>query len=291
MITRRTLLKRAASLTILSNATFAEGIGLNLQTQRLRIGACDWSIGKSSDLGAFDVAKEIGLEGIQVNIGGLKNNLHLREPGLQQKYLEKSKESGVVISSLAIAELNNVPYKSDPQTEQWVFDSIDVAKNLGVSVILLAFFHHNDLRNDDNGKKEVINRLKKVAPKAEKLGITLGIESYLSASELMDIVQKVGSPSIKIYYDFRNSADAGYDVVKEIRLLGKEAICELHIKENGFLLGEGTMDWKKIADTLRDIDYHGDGWMQIEGATPKGADIVASYKHNLKFLQDVFYSS
>lgn len=284
-------MKQAAGMAMLSKTNFANEIKLNISVHRIRIGACDWSIGKSSDIGAFDVAKEIGLEGIQVNIGGLQNNLHLREPVLQQKYLGKSKETGIHISSLAIAELNNVPYKSDPQTEQWVFDSIDVAKNLGVSVILLAFFHYNDLRNDDIGKREVISRLKKVAPKAEKLGITLGIESYLSAPELMDIVQKVGSRSVKVYYDFRNSADAGYDVLKEIRLLGKEAICELHIKENGFLLGEGTMDWKKIGDTLKEMDYHGDGWMQIEGAIPKGADIVKSYKHNLQFLQDVFYSS
>ncbi|MBA4058435.1 MAG: sugar phosphate isomerase/epimerase, partial [Marivirga sp.] len=217
--------------------------------------------------------------------------LHLRDLSLQQQYLDKSRKTGIIISSLAIAELNNVPYKSDPQTEQWVSDSIDVAKNLGVTVVLLAFFHKNDLRNDDSGKKEVINRLKKVAPKAENLGITLGIESYLSAPELMDIIQKVGSDSLKVYYDFRNSADAGYDVINEIKLLGKEAICELHIKENGFLLGEGTMDWKKIGDTLKEMDYYGDGWMQIEGATPKGADIVTSYKHNLKFLKDVFYSS
>ena len=44
-------------------------------------------------------------------------------------------------------ELNNVPYKSDPQTDEWVWDSIDVAKSLGVPVILLAFFAKNDLRN------------------------------------------------------------------------------------------------------------------------------------------------
>lgn len=290
MITRRTLLKQAACLTMLSNAGFAKGIHLSTLDKKIRISACDWSIGKSSDLGAFDVAKQIGLEGIQVNVGGLKNNLHLRDMSLQKQYIQKSKETGVIISSLAIAELNNVPYKSDPQTEQWVFDSIDIAKNLGVTVILLAFFHHNDLRNDTNGKREVINRLKKIAPKAEKLGITLGIESYLSANELIEIIQQVGSPSIKVYYDFRNSADAGYDVIEEIRMLGKEAICELHIKENGFLLGEGTMDWKKIANTLKEIDYHGDGWMQIEGAIPKGADIITSYQQNLKFLKDVFYT-
>lgn len=290
MITRRTLLKRAAGLTLLLNSGLGKDLFPKQARDRIRISACDWSIGKSSDLGAFDVAKQIGLEGIQVNVGSTKNNLHLREKPIQQLYLEKSKETGIKISSLAIAELNNVPYKSDPKTEEWVFDSIDVAKNLGVTVILLAFFHKNDLRNDDAGKQEVINRLKKVAPKAEQMGITLGIESYLSAAELVDIIQKAGSKSIKVYYDFRNSADAGYDVIKEIKFLGREAICELHMKENGFLLGQGTLDWKKIGRTLIDMDYVGDGWMQIEGANPEGADIVQSYRHNLKFLQDIFHS-
>ena len=285
-ITRRSLLKRASALLLLNS--FAGSILIGATRRQIRISACDWSIGKSSDPGAFDVAKEIGLEGIQVNLGGIKNNLHLREPERQRQYLEKSKESGIRISSLAIAELNNVPYKEDPQTEVWVSDSIDVAKNLGVSVILLAFFHKNDLRGDEKGKQEVIRRLRVVAPKAERMGITLGIESYLSANELVDIMQRVGSKSVKVYYDFRNSADAGYDVIKEIKFLGKDAICELHMKENGFLLGKGTLDWKRIGETLMEIDYVGDGWMQIEGATPKDADIVKSYRHNLDFLKQKF---
>jgi sugar phosphate isomerase/epimerase len=284
-ITRRALLKGIPAFLVYSSMT-ADLFGAT--RRQMRISACDWSIGKSSDPGAFDVARLIGLEGIQVNLGNMANNLHLREQSRQEMYIKKSKETGVKISSLAIAELNNVPYKQDPQTEAWVSDSIDVAKNLGVNVILLAFFHNNDLRGDDKGKQEVIRRLKIVAPKAERMGITLGIESYLSAEELVDIIQKVGSTAIKVYYDFRNSADAGYDVIKEIRFLGKEAICELHMKENGFLLGQGTLDWKKISETLREINYIGDGWMQIEGATPKGADIVQSYQHNLKYLKEAF---
>jgi L-ribulose-5-phosphate 3-epimerase len=286
MITRRALLKRMAWITLLMNSS--NDMFSKETKSRIGISACDWSIGKSSDLGAFDIAKEIGLEGIQVNVGSVTNNLHLREKALQQQYLNKSEETRIRISSIAMAELNNVPYKSDPRTEEWVSDSIDVAKNLGVNVVLLAFFHKNDLRKDDAGKKEVIARLKKVASKAERMGITLGIESYLSAEELVDIIQKVGSKSIKVYYDFRNSADAGYDVIKEIKFLGKEAICELHMKENGFLLGKGTLDWKKIGETLMEMNYYGDGWMQIEGATPEGGDIVQSYKLNLKYLQDIF---
>lgn len=285
-MTRREYIKRSALLALLAGMGFHESYSYGRFS--LRIGACDWSIGKSSDIGAFEVAKQIGLDGIQVNIGSEKNYLHLRQPALQQSYLSESKKSKIKIASLAISELNNIPYKSDPRTEQWVDDSIDVAKALNVNVILLAFFHKNDLRNDPSGKEEVIKRLKKVAPKAEKLGITLGIESYLSAEEHLEIIDRVGSRSIRVYYDFRNSADAGYDVIKEIKLLGRDTICELHIKENGQLLGNGTLDWHKIGETLASIDYKGDGWMQIEGALTKETPIVSGYQHNLQYLKKSF---
>lgn len=282
---RRSFLRDAARIAALPPLiSFSERLGLEPK-KRLSIGACDWSLGKSSDVAAFDLAKQIGLAGVQVNMGSVANNLHLRDQAVQQSYLEASKRTGIKISSLAIGELNNVPYKSDPRTEEWVLDSIDTAKNLGVSVILLAFFNKNDLRGDEEGKKEVIRRLRTAAPKAEKSGVLLGIESYLNAREHLQIMDAVGSENIKCYYDFRNTADAGYDPVKEFKALGNKNICELHMKENGFLLGRGTLDWKEIGNAIKKTGYHGKGWMQIEWSMPKEADVVQSYQHNLSFLK------
>lgn len=256
--------------------------------QKFNIGACDWSLGKSSNVESFVLAKQIGLDGLMINMGSAADNLHLRKPEVQKQFLQKSKETGVRISSLAIGELNQVPYKSDPVTEEWVWDSVLTAKNLGAPVVLLAFFSKNDLRNDPSGKAEVIRRLKKVAPHAEKHGITLGIESYLNASEHIEIIEKVGSKAIKVYFDFRNTEDAGYDPVIEFKKLGKEQVCELHMKENGLLLGEGTVDWQRVADSIGEINFTGDGWMQIEWAKPDKADLVESYKHNLRFLRNFY---
>ena len=288
MLTRRDLLKQAAVISGVAMSGLATTEARHVK-KKMRIGACDWSIGKSSDPGAFEVAKQIGLDGIQVNLGSEANNMHLRQADRQKSYRAESRKTGVSIASLAIGELNNVPYKSDPRTDEWVWDAVEVAQNLDVTVILLAFFANNDLRGDEKGKAEVVRKLKGVAPRAEKSGVILGIESYLTAEEHMDIIEKVGSKNVKVYYDFRNAADAGNDVIQEIKWLGKDMICELHIKENGSLLGAGTMDWPKISQTLLEMDYIGDGWMQIEGAIPKGADIVESYKHNAQFLKDVFH--
>jgi L-ribulose-5-phosphate 3-epimerase len=288
MLTRRQLLKHAAWLPVFAGYPFGTNAIDANKKKYFKIGACDWSLGKGSDPGAFEIAKQIGVDGIMVDMGSEKDNLHLREKNVQQQYLEQSKRTGIKISSIAIGELNGIPYKSDPRTEEWVWDSVDVAKNLKVPVVLLAFFYKNDLRNDGAGKKEVVTRLKKVAPHAEKNGIILGIESYLSANEHLDIIEKVGSPNIKVYYDFRNTADAGYDTVAEFKKLGKNMVYELHMKENGFLLGKGTLDWQAIGNAVYDAGYYGDGWMQIEGAKPDGADTIESYKHNLRFLKNIF---
>jgi L-ribulose-5-phosphate 3-epimerase len=277
---------------IYNSSLLIGGLGLNVlpdffSKNTFKIGACDWSIGKSADVTALTLAKEIGLDGIQVNMGSVKNDLHLRQRHIQEAYLALSKATGVKISSLAIGELNEIPYKSDERTEKWVSDAIDVAKNLGVNVILLAFFSKNDLRSDAVGKTEVIRRLRSVVPKAEKMGITLGIESYLTAEEHLDIMQQVGSKAVKVYYDFRNATDAGNDIFKEIKLLGKDNICELHIKENGVLLGKGSLDWQRIAKSLDEIGYVGDGWVQIEGAMPNNVSVVESYKQNLSFVRNI----
>jgi L-ribulose-5-phosphate 3-epimerase len=252
--------------------------------RRFKLGACDWSIGKTSDPGAFEVAKEIGLDGVQVSLGTLANNLHLRQAEVQQQYREAARKTGLEVASLAIAELNSIPYKSDPRTVQWVSDSIDVCQALGVRVVLLAFFSKDDLRDDPAGVDEVVRRLKAVAPKAEKAGVILGIESWLSAEQHLAILDRVGSKSVQVYYDVCNSNDRGYDIYQEIRLLGNR-ICEFHAKENGALLGAGKVDFHKVRAALDDIGY--EGWLQIEGAVPRGKPMLESYQANCKFMRGI----
>ncbi len=252
-----------------------------------KLGACDWSLGKSSDPLSFEVAQAIGLAGVQVNMGNLSNDLHLRQKSVQEIFLKKSKETKISITSLAIGELNNIPYKSDDRTTPWVADSIGVAKNMGVEVVLLAFFSKNDLRNDPKGVQNVIAKLKEIAPDAEKQGITLGIESYLTAEEHLDIMEKVGSKAIKVYYDFRNAKDAGNDIFHEIKLLGNKNICEIHLKENGKFLGTGDIDWQKVNNALQEIGYSNKKWQQLEWSLPDKYDFVSGHQKNLDFIQSL----
>jgi len=253
---------------------------------RFKIGACDWSIAPAGDINSFAIAKQIGLDGVQVSLNTAADHDHLRRPDVLQAHQKAAQEAGVEFSGLAIGLLNQIPYKSDPRTEIWVQDSVDVAKALGVKNILLAFFSNNDLKNDPKGTQVVIERLKAVAPKAEKAGITLGIESWLSAPEHLAILDAVGSSAVKVYYDVCNASVMGYDIFKEIRELGNDRICEFHLKENGYLLGKGKVDLVKVKQALDDIDYT--GWLQIEGAVPQGRPVLESYIKNNKTVRSLF---
>jgi len=288
MLSRRDLILQALLLATAGKIKALSSIAIK---QKFKIGACDWSLGMNSDIRAFTIAQKIGLDGLMVDIGSPSNNVHLRDKIVQQQYLEESKRTNIKISSLAIGALNNYPYKSDPQTDEWVWDSIDVAKNLGTPVILLAFFHKNDLRNDEAGIREVIKKLKTVAPKAEQSGIILGIESYLNGADHLRIMDAVGSKNVKVYMDFRNTADAKWNVLNEVKLIGADNICELHMKENGQLLGKGDLPWQEIRDLLAKLNYTGDGWMQIESSNPETADVITNYKRNKHFLQELFAGS
>ncbi|WP_461064301.1 sugar phosphate isomerase/epimerase family protein [Spirosoma horti] len=284
-MTRRDAIRYSvgAGLTALSYPVFSE---TKLTKARFQIGACDWSIGPAGDILAFAVAKQIGLDGVQISLNTASDHEHLRKPDRQRAYMDAARQAGVQIGGLAIGLLNTIPYKSDPRTEAWVQDSVDVAKALGVKNVLLAFFSNNDLRNDPQGTKVVIDRLKAVAPKAEKAGVVLGIESWLSAPELMAIQDAVSSPAVKIYYDVCNSSDMGYDIFKEIRLLGNERICEVHLKENGYLLGQGKVNLAEVRKALDDIGYT--GWLHMEGAVPKGKSMLESYVENNKTVRSLF---
>jgi sugar phosphate isomerase/epimerase len=285
-VSRREALSKAAALcgaVLLEPARLA---GPAQAPARFRIGACDWSLGQRGRTEAFAVAAKLGLDGVQISMGSVENDLHLRLPEVQQAYRDAARTTGVRIGGVALDLMNQVPYKSDERTVQWVSDSIDVAQALGVRVVLLAFFEKGDLRDDSAAQAEVIRRLKAVAPKAERQDVVLGIESWLSADQHRRIIDAVGSGHVQVYYDLANSTQMGFDIAREIRQLGRELICEVHAKENGFLLGQGRIDFAAVRRAMDDIGYS--GWIQIEGAVPKGQPMFESYVENVRFMRTVF---
>jgi sugar phosphate isomerase/epimerase len=247
-----------------------------------KIGACDWSLGRR-DPTCFDLAKEIGLDGVQVDLGRPENGLQLRRPEVQKNYRAAARKTGVAIGSLALGALNQVALKSEPRAAIWLHDSLATAQALGVKVILIAQFHNGDLKGDAAGIDRTVGLLQELAPRVERAGLILGLENYLSAEENLAILDRVNSPAVQVYYDVGNSMDKGYDIYAEIRQL-KGRICEFHAKDGKFMLGQGRVDFQKVRAAMDDIGYR--GWIHIEAAAPNG--IATDYPAHLKLLRGIF---
>lgn len=253
------------------------------ESKPFKIGTCDWTIKMPLSEDSFRYAKRVGLQGIQYSFGAAGDGLDLRTRENRDRLRAIVKETGVEMSSLGIALLNKVPLATTDEADQLVLDCLDamaklkeeaaeledreLASKVAPNVVLLAFFGKADLNGDPQRMATVVEKLKRFAPIAEKHGFVLGIESLLNEADHRHIMDSVGSPAVKVYYDTANSARMGYDIYSEMKSLGAENICEVHIKENGELLGEGPIDFAKVRSLLLEMNY--DGWLIVEGSIPK----------------------
>jgi L-ribulose-5-phosphate 3-epimerase len=249
-----------------------------------KIGVCEWILGKDGPE-ALEVAGQIGVDGIQLNFNTSGRPIHLQKPEVLDKYLEAAHKYDLKIPSIAIVELCNVPLKgNDPRAEQWLSESIDVCKATSSNVVMVPFFGKGDLLGDEKGTAVVVEKLKKITPKAQKAGVTLAVESYLTAQQHLDIINRVGSEAVGVYYDVANSQSKGYDICREIRLLGKH-IAEFHLKDNDDLYGKGSIDFPAVRNAIDDIDYR--GWLVMEGSK-MSLGIEESCRYDLRYLRNIF---
>ena len=122
---------------------------------------------------------------------------------------------------------------------------------------------------------------------AERAGIVLGLENYLTAEANLKIIKAARSPAVQVYYDVYNShVSRGHDPVREIKLLGRERICQVHLKEGGQRLGaSGKIDWPAVAAALKEVGYA--GWLVLETSSPSG-NVANDTRANLEYARKTF---
>jgi sugar phosphate isomerase/epimerase len=262
--------------------------------QRYRVGVCDWMILKRQKLGAFQLAKEIGADGVEVDMGSLGDretfDNQLAKPEVRQQFLDKSRELGVNICSLAMSGFYAQSFAERPTVPRMVQDCVDTMKLMNVKVAFLPLGVRSDLAKHPELRPAIVERLKAIAPKAEQAGVVIGLETALAAADEAKLLEEIGSPAARSYFNFANALQAGRDLHAELRALGRDRICQIHCTGgDGVLLQDNKrLDLPRVKKTLEEMGWI--GWLVIERSrdAKDPRNVRRNFGANVAYLKSVF---
>ena len=271
--------------------------GTPAPSPRYRIAVCDWMILKRQKIGAFPLAKEIGADGVEVDMGGLGNretfDSKLGDPGVRQQFLDQARTLGLGFSSVAMSGFYAQSFAERSGVERMVQDCIDTMVAMGVKLAFLPLGVPGDLVKRPGLRPAIVVRLKAVAVRARAGGVVIGIETALDAKREAELLDDIGSPAIRSYFNFANPLQQGRDLHAELRTLGKDRICQIHCTdEDGVWLQDNKrLDLRTVKQTLDDMGWS--GWLVVERSrdAKDAHNVKRNFSANVAYLKTVFQAS
>jgi L-ribulose-5-phosphate 3-epimerase len=297
MLTRRDFVRQAAiaSATVpaMAQAPDPTPVGTKEPANPLpvRVGMTDWNLGQRGDITKITLAREIGLDGIQVSVqyptDGRTPTLRDRET--QAAFKRAALENGIQICSLAIGNpgKSRLPMHTNPAFAILLVEAVEIAHNLGTNNILLPILgdSHIDMTNQSQ-VAWFVAMMKEVARYAERQGVVVSLEDWISAEDNIRLLDAIASDHVAVYYDAHNITRRVKDIYAEPKMLGNR-IHQIHVKNGDMLMsGEGgRLDWPRMAQEFHAIGYR--GWYVLETGSPSG-DIIADTRANIDYVKKTF---
>lgn len=261
---------------------------------RYQVAVCDWMILKRQKLGVFELTKEIGADGVELDLGGIGNRLtfdnKLINPIDRKVFKDKAKEKGVKISSIAWSGFYAQDFATREGIERFMDDGINTMVLMDVKIGFLPLGVGGDLIKYPEKRQLMIERLQLLGKKAESANVVIAIETAYNATDEAVFIDEINSPAIKSYFNFSNAIDNGLDICDEIKILGKERIAMIHSsgKDSVWIENDPYIDLISIKKTLDEIDWS--GWLVVERSrdASQPRNVVGNFGANVAYLKKIF---
>jgi L-ribulose-5-phosphate 3-epimerase len=257
----------------------------------VRVGMTDWNLGQRGDISKIALAREIGLDGIQVSVQYPTDGRTptVRDPKTQAAFKRAALENGIQICSLAIGSpgRSRLPLHTNPAAGILLVEAVEVAHNLGTNNILLPILGNSHIDMTNQAQVDTfIAMMKEVARYAERYDVVVGLEDWISAEDNIKLLDAIGSDYVAVYYDAHNIVSRVKDIYAEPKMLGRR-INQIHVKNADGLMSTpgGKMDWPRMSKEFYDIGYS--GWYVLETGSPT-KDIVADTRANIEYVKKTF---
>jgi sugar phosphate isomerase/epimerase len=290
---RRTFIGNAALLTgalmIPDQLLFAAE-----KKNRYQVAVIDLMILKRQKISALPLAKEIGADGLEIDMGGLGDretfDNKLADQTIRQEYLDKAKELSLEFCSLAMTGFYAQSFAKRPTYQKMIQDCLDTAKAMNIKVVFLPLGIQGDLVKNPELREPIVERLKIAGKMAAEAGIVIGMETSLDAKGELQLLNDIGLKNVKSYFNFSNAIKNGRDLHKELRILGKKNIVQIHASnEDGvWLQNDSKIDLSKVKETLDDMGWS--GWLVVERSrdAKQPTNVKYNFSANTEYLKSVF---
>jgi sugar phosphate isomerase/epimerase len=301
MIVMNSIKRKCVAIHLMVVMLFFTGIDLGVAKAagakpkvKYKIAVCDWMILKRQKLGAFSLAKELNADGIELDMGGLGAretfDSKLGDPIERQKFLDKSKELGVGISSIAMSGFYAQSFAVRETVTKMIQDCVDTMDKMNVKIAFLPLGTQCDLVKNPELRPAIIKRLQWAGKQVGKIGGVIAIETSLDATQEKQLLDEIGSKYIKSSFNFANAIENGRDICQEIKILGKKYLAQIHASNTDkvWLEKDTAIDMPKIKATLDEMNWK--GWLIIERSRDVTIvrDVKANYGANVAYLKQIF---
>jgi sugar phosphate isomerase/epimerase len=263
--------------------------------QRYRVAACDWMMLKRQKIGEFKLAREIGADGIEMDMGPLGQRVlfenKLRDEHFQQLFRHTADSIGIKVPSLAMSGFFAQNFLKRDNYRDLINDCLQSMDVMGSKIAFLPLGGSgHEWKENGIARTELVRRLHEVGEMARLAGKIIAIRTQLDAKGDKKLLKEIDSEGIKIYYNLQDAVDNGRDPAKELKKLGAKRVAQIHasLTDSVTLDEDPRIDMYRVKKTLDDMNWS--GWLVVERSrnTKDVRNVKGNYSRNVAYLKKIF---
>ncbi len=236
--------------------------------KRYQIGVCDWMVLKRQKLGEFKLARELGCDGLEMDMGGLGKrdsfDNKIRQPEMARLFRHTADSLEIKVGAVAMSGFYGQSFAAKQSWKWLVEDCLNTMQTMQAKVAFLPLGGcGKDWTEKTAIRKEIVFRLHEAGEMAAKRGMVIGIDTPLDAKENKKLLKEIDSPGIKIFYKFQTAVENKRDISKDLRKLGADNICGIHASNTDgvWLRHDKAINMPEIKATLDKLGWS--GWLFV----------------------------
>jgi len=262
--------------------------------KRYQVGVCDWMVLKRQKLGEFKLAKELGCDGLEMDMGGLgmRNSFDskMRDPESVKTFLHHADSFGIKVGAVAMSGFYGQSFAKKESWRWLVQDCLNTLDKMGADVAFLPLGGcGSDWTDKPELRQQIVWRLHEIGEMAKARGKVIGIDTPLDADDNIKLLEEINSDGIRIFYKFQTAIEHKRNIAKEIKKLGKDRICAIHASNTDgvWLRNDKAVNMKQIKKALDAIGWS--GWLFVERSRDVNdvRNVKKNYGENVKYLKEI----